>query len=103
MAKTCALTQADLCGACVIAFHLVAEVTGFSQTVNAENTLPHSGSQAWRNAHPHESLNLKKQRVCVGENNTCVDNYGEVETGGQRHTFESYFTWLLQIKLAPFQ
>lgn len=67
LAKISALTQADLCDACFIACHLVVEVTGFSQTVNAEKTLPHSASQAWRNAHSHESLNLKTQRECVGK------------------------------------
>lgn len=39
--------------------NLVVEVTGFSQAVNGEKTLPHSTSQAWRNTHPDEPLNLK--------------------------------------------
>lgn len=61
------MTQAVLLSARLIVSHLVVEVTGFSQTVNGEKTLPHSTSQAWRNTHPDKSLNLKTQRECVGK------------------------------------
>lgn len=74
-------------------FYLVAEVTGFSQTVNGEKTLPHSTSQAWRNTHPDESLNLKTQSVLHVYKCLAV-------RGGQ---IKHLLTWLLQMKLAPFQ
>lgn len=39
--------------------YLVAEVTSVSQTVDAEQTLPHSATQTLRNTHPDEPLDLK--------------------------------------------
>lgn len=53
------MTQAFLSGAPLTVLYLVVKVTGFTQTVNSEKTLPHCTSQAWRNTHPDKSLNLK--------------------------------------------
>lgn len=38
--------------------YLIVEVTVVSQTVNGKEALPHSASQAGRNTHPDEALNL---------------------------------------------
>lgn len=45
-----------------LASYLVAEGTALPQTVDGEETLPHSATQAWRNTHPDESLNLRGKR-----------------------------------------
>lgn len=66
------LKLAILPRACLIVFYLVVEVTGFSQTVYGEKTLPHSTSQAWRDTHPDKSLNLKTQQVCEGRQDVCL-------------------------------
>lgn len=60
------LKQGILPCACLTVFYLVVEVTGFSQTVYSEKTLPNSASQAWRDTHPDKSLNLKTQQVREG-------------------------------------
>lgn len=49
---------------CLLVVYLVVEVTGISQTVDGEETLPNSTSQTRRNTHPDESLNLKTQQEC---------------------------------------
>lgn len=46
-----------------ITFYLIVEVTTFSQSVDVEEALPHTSSQAWRNAHPYKTLNLKNKKL----------------------------------------
>lgn len=45
-----------------ITFYLIVEVTTFSQSVYVEEALPHTSSQAGRNAHPNKTLNLKNKK-----------------------------------------
>lgn len=67
------MKPAILPSACLIVFYLIVEVTGFSQTVNGEKTLPHSTSQAWRYTHPDKSLNLKTQQGWKGRQDVCLN------------------------------
>lgn len=108
------MKPAILPSACLIVFYLIVEVTGFSQTVNGEKTLPHSTSQAWRYTHPDKSLNLKTQQGWKGRKDVCLNPlHGKTIWKIISKTLLGFFcfffaaetslTWLLQIKLAPFQ